>query len=254
MDFSLIIPSFIAGLLTFLAPCTLPLIPGYLAFISGVSFEEIEDHHKLKQIRKKVFVNGVFYVIGFSIIFIILGSLFGLGGVALAKYKIWLSRIGGIFVIFFGIYMIGLFKMRFFRFFGNERKFHPGKHLKPGTPISSLVLGSTFAFGWTPCIGPILGSILLLASTSATVGQGAILLAIFSLGLAVPFLIIAASIGWSAKYLKNLGKYLNIIYIIGGLFLIFIGVLLISNKLGVWISWFFRIFDFISYEKLLDLL
>lgn len=248
---SLVIPSFIAGLLTFLAPCTLPLVPGYLAFISGVSLDQLRDPEQAQTTRRKIFLNGALYVVGFSVVFILLGSLFGLGGAALIKYRLWLSRIGGAFIIFFGLYVLGLFRLRWLRFMAGEKRFHPSRHLKPGTPVSSLIFGATFAFGWTPCIGPILGSVLFLASTSATVGQGAFLLLIFSLGLAVPFLIIAATTGWAATHLRKIGKYLTVLNIIGGTFLVFIGILLLLNDFGVWISWFYKAFSFLNYEKLL---
>lgn len=251
MDLSLIIPGFIAGILTFLAPCTLPLVPGYLGFISGVSASDLKDPTKAKIARKKIFLNGILYVIGFSLIFIMLGSLFGLGGAALVKYRIWLSRIGGIFVIFFGLFMTGVLKLPFLNV---EKHVGSVKFLKPGNPTSSLIFGATFAFGWTPCVGPILGSILTLAASSATIGQGAFLLAIFSLGLAVPFLIIAASIGTAAIYLAKISKYLNVISFLGGIFLVFLGILLFTNNLATWISYFYQFFDFINYESLLDYL
>ncbi|MBI4160734.1 MAG: sulfite exporter TauE/SafE family protein [Candidatus Yanofskybacteria bacterium] len=251
MDFSLIIPAFIAGVLTFLAPCTLPLVPGYLGFISGVSTQDLQDPSKAKLARRKIFLNGVLYVLGFSLVFIILGSLFGLGGSALIQYRVWLARIGGIFVIFFGFFMMGVLKLPLLNV---EKRVGSIKALKPGNPVSSLVFGAAFAFGWTPCVGPILGSILTLAASSATVGQGAFLLAIFSLGLAVPFLVIAASIGSASAYLAKINKYLNIISVIGGVFLVFIGILLLTNKLGVWISYFYQVFNFINYESLLDYL
>jgi len=251
MDFSLIIPSFIAGILTFLAPCTLPLVPGYLGFISGVSANDLQDPSKSKLARRKIFLNGVLYVIGFSLVFIILGSLFGLGGAALVKYRIWFSRIGGIFVIFFGLFMMGVLKLSFLNV---EKHITSVKALKPGNPVSSLIFGAAFAFGWTPCVGPILGSILTLAASSATIGEGAFLLAVFSLGLAVPFLIIAASIGSASAYLLKLSKYLNVITIIGGVFLVFLGILLLTNNLGIWIAYFYRLFNFINYDSLLDYL
>lgn len=250
MDVSLIIPAFIAGLLTFLAPCTLPLVPGYLSFISGVSGSDLQNPTTARQARRKIFYNGLLYVIGFSAVFILLGTLFGLGGVALIKYRIWLSRVGGIFVIFFGLYMLNILKLPLFNFLDAEK--HMGsRFLKPGKPASSFLFGSVFAFGWTPCIGPILGSILTLAAASATVGQGAVLLAVFSLGLAVPFLLIAAGVGSVGGFLGKISKYLNVI---GGLFLIFLGVLLVTNRFGIWISYAYRIFDFINYERILDYL
>jgi len=252
MEFSLIIPAFIAGILTFLAPCTLPLVPGYLVFISGVSVQDLQDPLKSKLAHRKIFLNGLLFVIGFSLIFILLGSLFGLGGSALAQYRIWLSRVGGIFVILFGLFMTGTLRLPFLNV---EKNIGRIKALKPGNPTSSLIFGMTFAFGWTPCVGPILGSILTLAAASATVGQGAFLLSVFSLGLAMPFLIIAAGIGSTSNYIiSKLNKYLNVISIIGGLFIIFLGILLFTNKLGVWIAYFYQLFDFIHYERLFDYL
>lgn len=249
MLLNLAIPSFIAGLLTFLAPCTLPLVPGYLGFISGVSPRDLKEASG--SARRKIFMNGVMYVVGFSAVFIVLGSLFGLGGAALFKYRVWLSRIGGVFVILFGLYMMHVFEIPFL---ASDRKLQPPKALKPGNPLSSLIFGATFAFGWSPCVGPILGSVLFLASTSATVAQGAFLLFIFSLGLAVPFLIIAIGIGSATQYIKKLEKFFRVFSFIGGVFLVFLGVLLLTNKLGVWIAFFFQAFSFLRYEQLLNYL
>lgn len=254
MDTNLVIPSFIAGILTFLAPCTLPLVPGYLGFISGVSLNEIQDPQQLKNVRWKIFLNGVFFILGFSAVFILLGTLAGLGGSALAPYRAWLARIGGLIVIFFGLYMIGLFKLPLFKFLESEKRIQAGGFLRPGHLFSSFIFGATFAFGWTPCVGPILGSILVFASASATVGQGALLLSVFSLGLAVPFLLVAFGIGSASEYLKKVRKYLNAISIIGGIFLILLGFVLFTNQLSAWIGFFYRFFDFVNYEKLLNYL
>lgn len=251
MDFSLVIPAFIAGLLTFLAPCTLPLVPGYLGFISGVSSNQAEA----SQVRGRVFLNGVFYVLGFSLVFIALGTLFGLLGAAVGPYRSWLATIGGVFVILFGLYMTGVFdKLSFLNFLQSEKHFSFTKRLKPGNPLSSFIFGGTFAFGWTPCVGPILGSILTLAAAHATVGQGAFLLTVFSLGLAVPFLLIALGVGHAAHYIKKITPYLKAISVIGGLLLIILGVLLLTGQFGAWIAFFYRLFNFINYQNLLDYL
>ncbi len=251
MDLNLLIPSFIAGLLTFLAPCTLPLVPGYLAFISGVSLDELKNSGKAAAIRRKVFLNGLFYVIGFSAVFILLGSLFGLGGAALVKYRLWFSRIGGIFVIFFGFFMLGAFKLPFLL---REKQFTLSRGLRPGNPLSSLIFGAAFAFGWTPCIGPVLGSILVLASSSATLAQGALLLAVFSSGLAVPFLAVALGVGSASRYLAKFDRVLRYFSVVGGVFLIILGILLLTNSFGVWIGYVYRLFDFLKYDKLLNYL
>ncbi|HEY4496600.1 MAG TPA: cytochrome c biogenesis protein CcdA [Candidatus Paceibacterota bacterium] len=253
MDLSvetLAIPSFIAGILTFLAPCTLPLVPGYLAFISGVSLGDlkIEENKKLKW---KIFLNGLAFVIGFSIVFIFLGALVGFGGRHLIQYRDILARVGGVFVIFFGLFMLNIFKIPFL-----NKDFKPKtpKIFEKGRPLNSIILGSTFALGWTPCVGPILGSVLTLAGASATVGSGVALLSIFSLGLAIPFLLIALLINSSTTIINSISKYLNIISFVGGAFLIFLGVLIVMGQLGVWIGYFYEFFDFINYEKLLNFL
>lgn len=252
---SLVIPAFIAGILTFLAPCTLPLVPGYLGFISGVSLGEINNPETAAKVRRKVFLNGLMYVIGFSTVFVLLGSLFGLGGAALIQYRVLLSRIGGVFVIIFGLYMMHILQFGWLeKILGGEHRFNFTKNLQPGHPTSSFIFGATFAFGWTPCIGPILGTVLLLASTSGTLAQGAILLLVFSMGLAIPFLAIALAIGWAVKHLQVINKYLDKISLVGGLFLVLIGVLLITDKFGLFTSHLYQIFNIFGYERLLDYL
>lgn len=252
INFSLIIPSFIAGVLTFLAPCTLPIVPGYLGFISGSSLEDLKDPDKAKQARWKIFLNGFFFMLGFSAVFIILGTLVGfIAASFLAPYRLWLGRIGGVFVIIFGLFMLNVLKIPFLN---QEKQLKAPALFKRGRPINSFVLGSAFAFGWTPCVGPILGSILLLASTSTTALQGGLLLTVFSAGLAIPFLLIAIGIGSASRYVQNISKYLNVISIIGGIFLIVLGVLLVSGNIGLLISQAYRLLKFINYDRLLDYL
>lgn len=251
---SLIIPAFVAGILTFLAPCTLPLVPGYLGFISGVSISELNNSNS-SQLRRKVLLNGVMYVVGFTVIFVLLGSLFGLGGAALAKHRVLLGQIGGVFVIVFGLYMMHLLRFAWLeKILGGEHRFNLSRHITPGHPTSSFIFGATFAFGWTPCVGPILGTVLLLASTSGTVTQGALLLLVFSLGLALPFLGIAIGIGWATKHLSSINSYLDKVSIIGGVFLVVIGVLLVTNNFGYVVSYAYQLFEVIGYERLLQYL
>jgi cytochrome c-type biogenesis protein len=254
---SLFFSSFLAGLLTFLAPCTLPLVPGYLGFISGVSTREFFQKD-LSAAKTKIFLNGMWYVLGFSAVFILLGSLFGLGGGLLLPYRLLLGRIGGVVVVFFGLYMVLSQFTAFHSRLGSKavwlgKEWHlPGvKYITPGHGFSSFLFGATFAFGWTPCIGPILATILLLASQSATVGSGALLLAVFSAGLAIPFLLLAALIGSAAKVVSAIVPLLRIVALVGGFFLILLGILLITDHFDTWIAWFFRAFSFLNYERLL---
>ena len=247
--------AFIAGLITFLAPCTLPLVPGYLAFVSGVPLEDIQDPKKRKTVRWKIFLNGVFFVLGFSIVFIILGTLIGLLGSALSAYQVWLNRVGGLFIIFFGLMMLNVVKIPMLQF-GHGMKVP--SFIERGKPTSSLILGVAFGTGWTPCVGPILGAILALSATLSGALEGALLLSVFSLGLAVPFLIIALAMGSAAQYIEKWAKYLKVISVVGGLFLIFLGVLLLLGKLSLLIGWGFQFMEFIGLgafeERLLEYL
>lgn len=252
MELPLFISAFLAGILTFLAPCTLPLVPGYLGFISGVSLDDLKDPAKNRQAGRKIFLNGLFFTAGFAAVFILLGTLIGfIGASILAPYRIWLGRIGGIFVIIFGLFMLNVLKLPFL---AREAKFKTPALFERGRPVNSFILGSAFAFGWTPCVGPILGSVLLLASTSSTALQGAVLLSVFSAGLAVPFLLLAAGIGSAAKFIGKISGFLNAVSVIGGIFLIFLGVLLLTGNMAFLISWGYRLFQFINYDRLLDYL
>src|SRR3990167_107561 len=251
LSIGFIASSFFAGLLTFLAPCTLPLVPAYLGFISGVDQDALKNPETAKAARRKIFLNGVAFIVGFSLIFIAFGVLAGFAGVALAPFRVWLARIGGILVILFGLFMLGFFKLPFFQ---GEKRIPIPKWLTLGKPSSSLFIGGTFALGWTPCVGPILGSILLLAGTSGTALQGALLLSVFSLGLAVPFLLIALSFSRATAYIDATSKYLKGISVVGGVFLILLGALLVTDNFGLTIQYGYELFDFINYDKLLEFL
>lgn len=246
-----IISAFVAGLLTFLAPCTLPLVPAYLGFISGVSTKELANPETAKAAQRKIMINGLFFVLGFSIIFILFGTLAGTLGQKLATSRILLGQIGGGLIIIFGLFMLGAFKIPALM---GEKRIKIPSFLHVGKPTSSLAIGSAFAIGWTPCVGPILGSILLLASTSTSVAQGAILLAVFSFGLAIPFIALAFAFSRATQYIKKVEKYLKWVSIIGGVFLVFLGILLLTNNFSLLIQYGYKLFDFINYEALLDYL
>lgn len=250
----LFVPAFLAGVFTILAPCTLPLIPAYLGFISGVSFADLRNGAVAPRIRRRVLLNGLLYVLGFSIVWIALGSLLGLGGVLFAQYRPFIARLGGIIVMLFGLSMLGVFRLPWLRSLTRGGQL-PGLHaLQPGHPASSLLFGSAFALGWTPCVGPVLGAILTLAAAKATVLQGALLLAVFSAGLAVPFLLIAAGIGSAPHMVARLAPRLRFVEQLGGILLLFLGTLLLTDTFGVWIGTAYRLFNFVNYDRLLDYL
>lgn len=247
----LLIPAFIAGILTFIAPCTLPLVPAYLGFISGVSADELKDPTKKSKARAKIFFNGLFFVVGFSLVFIVFGTLAGFVGSSLLPYRVWLSRIGGVFVIIFGLFMMNVLKLPFL---AQEKRLKIPAVFDRGKPSTSLLIGLAFGFGWTPCVGPILGSILLLASTSTTALQGALLLTVFSAGLAIPFLLIALGIGSASERIEKFSKYIKVASFIGGIFLVLLGILLLTNNISLLISYGFRFLEFINYDAILDYL
>ncbi len=231
----LAIPAFIAGMLMFFAPCTLPLVPGYLGFAGGVS-------------RKRLVRNAIFVILGFTAIFILFGSVFAAVGINLAPWRQILVRGGGAIIFLFGLMMTGIFKLPIFQF---SWSLPVPKGIRPGTALSSLVFGGVFALGWTPCIGPVLGTILLLASGAETAAQGAVLLLIFSLGLAAPFLLVA--LGMRSLLVKG-RKYQRLftgVEIAGGIILMAIGGLLAANRFGLLVSGGFRLLGFINYDRLL---
>lgn len=242
----LLLPAFLAGLLTFLAPCTLPLVPAYLGFISGVSVNE-PSQAQSRPIRRKILLNAGGFVIGFSLVFIILGTVAGLVGSGLAPYRLWLSRVAGAFVIVFGLMMLDVLKLPLF---SRSSGLKLPSALQRGNPLSTVLLGSAFGIGWTPCVGPVLGSVLLLTTSTSTALQGALLLSVFSLGLAIPFLLVAASLGPALDKIQKISRYLRAVSVIGGLFLIFIGVLLLLGKMTLLISYGYRLLDFINYDRL----
>ncbi|PJE50975.1 MAG: cytochrome C biogenesis protein [Candidatus Yanofskybacteria bacterium CG10_big_fil_rev_8_21_14_0_10_36_16] len=218
--------SFVAGFFTFFAPCTLPLVPAFLGLISGVPQEELSDPAKLKLVRWKIFSNAFFYVLGFSIVFILFGVAFSFLG-QIIGVKIWLQRIGGILIVLFGLFIMGVLKVNFLN---AEKKIYIPVFFQKPTKGNSFFLGSLFALGWSPCVGPILGSVLLIASTQGQVFQGIYLLALFSAGLAIPFLLTALLIGKSFTTFSKMDRIMRIINIIAGVFLIFLGFLLITDQ------------------------
>lgn len=241
----LIISAFVAGLLTFFAPCTLPLVPGYLAFLAGVSDSDVG----LSSSRRKIIIQGLFFVLGFSFIFIFFGMLAGLVGGSLAPYRVTLSQIGGIVVLIFGLFFLGVGRIPLFSF---ERRMSVPRLFKRGTPANSFLFGASFGLGWTPCIGPILGTILTLALVKSTAISGAFLLAIFSMGLSLPFMTVAFAMGHKNISLEIPQWFSRVLSTIGGVFLVLIGTLLITDNFGLLSEYFLRIFSFIDYDWLLS--
>lgn len=235
-----IFPTFIMGLLTFLAPCTLPMIPSYLGFIGGVSIEHLQNNQD-KKLRRRLLFNSLLYIFGFSIVFIALGTALSWGGLFFNVHRETFASIGGIFIIIFGLFMMNSLKIPALNFLYKEKKLHILNKLKPGKPLSSFIFGATFAFGWTPCIGPLLATALLFSTNAETVWQGIFLLSVFSAGLAIPFFIVALMFGSMFKYLPKINKHLNTISLVGGIFLVIIGFMMLTNTFGIFTANFLKI-------------
>ena len=216
--------AFTAGLISFLSPCILPMIPSYLAFITGISLEELSQDQNLKKVRKSVITNSLFFILGFSILFIALGASATFIGKFLAKNIRWFEIIGGALVVILGLHFAGVFKLKFL---DRERKIHLEK--KPLGLIGTVLVGMAFGAGWTPCVGPILGSILTMAAATQDIAKGIVLLISYSIGLGIPFLLTGLLIHKFFEYFKTIRKYFRVITLVGGILLVIIGVLLITG-------------------------
>ena len=213
--------AFGAGLISFLSPCVLPLIPGYIAYISGSSLNELLEKKDVNLLPI------ILFTFGFSIVFIIFGASATFLGKFLLSNSFPLRIIAGVTIIFFSLHLIGIINIKFLNY---EKKIYADRN---NTVFSSIIIGMAFAFGWTPCIGPILGSILILASTTENIGKGIFLLSSYSLGLAIPFILSGYLIQKFILLSKNIKKKMNVITKVGGILLFLTGILILTNQLQV---------------------
>ena len=228
--------AFVAGLLSFLTPCVLPLVPGYISLISGVSVEHLkgEGEGSRASARRAVIINSLAFNAGVSLIFVLLGATAGWVGNVLFTTP-WVRIVGGLVIVAFGLQMMGVLKIG--ALYRDTRKF---SEEKPRGPLGSALLGVAFAAGWTPCIGPILSGIIGLATFADTMAQGAVLLASYSLGLGVPFLATAFAVGSAALFLKRFSRYFGVVEVLSGVFLVGVGLLILTGlflRLPQYFNW-----------------
>lgn len=237
--------AFVAGVLSFISPCVLPLIPGYLSFISGVSLEEMRGmpvtavgHGGAVAVtasnaaKRQVLITSLFFILGFSMVFIGLGaSATVLGQFMMAKSTMF-ARVAGVLLIVFGLHTIGVFKIPFLL---NEARVQTST--KPAGLVGAMLVGIAFAFGWTPCIGPILAAILAVASQQNSVNQGILLLSVYSMGLAIPFLLTALAINQFFKAFSKIRRHYHTIEIVSGVLMIVIGGLIFTNRFTIIAQW-----------------
>jgi cytochrome c-type biogenesis protein len=220
------VSALLAGGLSFISPCVLPLIPGYISFISGVSLDDLTDRTKSPRHMARVTTNTIFFVIGFSLIFILLGASASFVGKWLLQNLVFFNKVAGILIFLFGLHVTGIYR---FKFLNYEKRFYAGN--KKFGVIGSALIGMAFAFGWTPCIGPILGSILTLAANQATVTKGIILLSFYSAGLGIPFILTALLFNALIGFFGFIKRHFRAVEILSGGLLMIIGVLIFFNLL-----------------------
>ena len=216
--------AFSAGLLSFLSPCVLPLVPSYATFITGMSLDELE-HNEEARARRAVMVHGLLFVAGFSAVFMVLGASATFLGSLMNYASRWVEMLGGALLILFGVYLLGLLRLP-----GAGREWRMHLSDKPAGYLGTVLVGITFGAGWTPCIGPVLGGILTLAATRGTMGEGMGLLAMYSAGLAIPFLLSTLLIGRFMGAFGRMRRWLPWINRISGAMLLLVGVLMISGQ------------------------
>ncbi|WP_342595540.1 cytochrome c biogenesis protein CcdA [Salinicola lusitanus] len=237
-----LLTAFLAGLISFVSPCVLPLVPGYLSFVAGRSLGQIQQASRRERLR--VITQSLWFVLGFSTIFLILGASATAIGRFLLIYRQEANLIGGVIVILFGIFMTGIFTMpwlqREWRFIGKLKDEGDG-------PSAAYLLGVAFAFGWTPCIGPILGAILTVSASTANVSSGLALLAVYSLGLGIPFLLTAISLDRFLQHQKLLRRWGRPMHIVAGLIMVGMGVLMVTGQLTALSYWLLAAFPVLGY-------
>jgi cytochrome c-type biogenesis protein len=218
--------AFVAGLLSFLSPCVLPLVPSYVGFITGMTLPEVSGR------RRTALIHALLFVAGFSLIFVLLGASATALGRALNYYQVWLQRVGGALIILFGLLCLGVFKVGMLT---QERRLHLER--KPVGYLGSALVGMAFGAGWTPCIGPVLGGILGLAATSTDVSRGMQLLAVYSAGLALPFLLAAVAVESFLDWFQRFRPYLPWVMRFSGVLLIVVGTLLVTGEFTRLAGW-----------------
>jgi cytochrome c-type biogenesis protein len=216
--------AFSAGLLSFVSPCVLPLVPSYVTYITGASFKELTDVEARSKLRWAALFHSFFFIIGFSVIFILMGASATYLGQLLAQYQYWIMKGGGVLIILLGIHFTGIINLPFLQI---EKRFEVRR--KPLGYAGSFLVGVVFAAGWTPCIGPILSTILIYASTSKSFTTGILLLTYYSIGLGIPFLLSSLAFNSFLSAFDKIKRYMRVINVVSGLFLVAIGILFLTD-------------------------
>ncbi|NQV54401.1 MAG: cytochrome c biogenesis protein CcdA [Rhodospirillales bacterium] len=229
----------IAGVLSFASPCVLPLIPAYISFLGGASLDQLTDDDGIDAATKRrVFKSAIAFVFGFSTVFIALGATATAVSNVLAKNSIILGQIAGVVIVIFGLHFMGVFRLKFLNF---EKRLHLEK--KPAGLIGSYILGLAFAFGWTPCVGPILASVLMVAASGNSVAYGVSLLTVYAAGMGIPFLIAAFAVGPFMNFMKRFRRHMHKVELSVGALLIATGIIIFTGDIREISNWLLEHFD-----------
>ena len=225
--------AFIAGLISFLSPCVLPLVPGYISIVSGSSLEQLKAQDKQASLLRTVLMNSITFIVGFSITFVILGASATWLGQVLVSWRQLLDKIAGLVLIVFGVHVLGIVKINALY---QDKRFHNVD--APRGAAGSLLLGLAFAFGWTPCLGPILAGILAIASTKQTVSEGMLLLGVYSAGLGIPFLLTSLALNQFLSFYSRFKKHFHAVEMVSGALVIAVGIMMVTGSLTRLATWF----------------
>ena len=234
-----LLTAFFGGLLSFLSPCVLPLVPPYLCFITGATLDDLTESTAIS--RKRTLIASLAFVLGFSTVFVLLGATASAAGQVIREHLPLLAKLAGVFIILMGLHFLGVFR---FAFLNREKRYH--QETRPAGLLGAYAVGLAFAFGWTPCIGPVLATILAVAAAEESVGQGAFLLAIYSLGLGVPFLLAALGVGTFLAFLKRFAKHLDMVEKAMGVLLILAGLAFLTGLHQNFAYWLLETFPIFS--------
>lgn len=221
-----LIAAFSAGLLSFVSPCVLPLVPSYISYITGLSVEQLTDASERMKFKRAIVVNSLLFIAGFSSVFIAFGASASFLGQLLITHQDFIRRIGGVLIIVFGLYLLGILNLKFLKM---EHRYQFRN--RPAGYLGSFLIGVAFAAGWTPCVGPVLGSILLYASTTDSLVSGVVLLTCYSLGLGLPLFLTALGVDRFLTYFKEVRAYLWGVSTVSGVMLVLVGVMIYANSL-----------------------
>ncbi len=229
--------AFIGGILTFISPCILPLVPIYIAYITGISAQELKEN---KSQNRKIFFNSLLFVLGFTVVFIVLAILLFIFSISLGSMRIWLSRIGGLIIVIFGLHLTGIFNLKFLNF-----QLKPQIEKKESSFFTSFLMGIAFGSGWTPCVGPILSGILLLSTQSSKLLISILQLITYSIGIGIPFIITGIFLNRMLFLINFFKMHAKKIEIISGVFLIILGITVSFNLMGIFANFFAKVFSFL---------